>query len=166
MHRDGGGYPPAILRSGAGMPARRDSHRHRGRATRCVMIAAVNGRAAARAALLLCAVRWGWAADDAAGAARELARKTVAFAGRGEPVAVSWKNLSGLGAAELAQARTAFETGLRDAGTRTTESGPVEARVSISENPSQYLMVEEVRKAEERQVWIAAWRRTAAAAGP
>jgi hypothetical protein len=34
--------------------------------------------------------------------------------------------------------------------------------VTISENQTQFLMVEEARRGEERQVWIASWRRAAA----
>ena len=55
------------------------------------MIAGVKGSAVLSALLFLlppCARP----ADDMAGAVRELARKTVVFAGRGEPVSVSWRN--------------------------------------------------------------------------
>jgi len=133
------------------------------------MIAAVNGRSAAAAALLLCAARWTWAADDLGGAARELARKTAALTGRGEPVSISWRNLSGLGSAELAQARAAFEAALRESGARLADNAAAataEARLTLSENQSQYLLVEEAHKGEERQIWIAGWRRTAPAAAP
>jgi len=127
------------------------------------MIAAVKGCSAAVAALLLCAPRHTWAADDPGGAARELARKTAIFAGRGEPVSITWRNLSSLGPAEAAQARSAFEAALRDAGSRVSDSGAaVDARLTISENQSQYLLVEEALKGEERQVWIASWRRAPA----
>ena len=40
----------------------------------------------------------------------------------------------------------------------------VEARVTLSENSTQYLMIEEARKGEERSVWIAAWARAGATA--
>jgi hypothetical protein len=131
------------------------------------MIAAVKRCPAALAALLL----WGpgniWAADDLNGAARELARKTAALAGRGESVSPTWRNLSGIGSAELAQARTSFESALRDAGIRTVDAAPtVEIQLTISENQSQYLMVGEARKGDDRQVWIASWRRAAAAIAP
>src|ERR1019366_7024329 len=33
-----------------------------------------------------------------------------------------------------------------------------EVEITLSENESQYLMVEETRKGEERQVWIASWK--------
>jgi hypothetical protein len=129
------------------------------------MIAAVNGRSAAMAALLLCAVRWGLAADNLGGAARELARQTAAFAGRGEPIAITWRNLSSLSSAELAQARATFETAINEAGLRPAGNAPtVEARLTLSENQSQYLIVEEARKDDERQVWIAGWKRTASSA--
>jgi hypothetical protein len=130
------------------------------------MIAAVMGRFAAIAALGLSAAAWGWAADDLSGAARELARKTVAFAGRGEPVVVKWHNVSSLGSAELAQARTAFETALRDSGNRAADTATVEAQLTLSDNQSQYLIVEEVRKGDDRQVWIAGWKRSAPASVP
>jgi hypothetical protein len=131
------------------------------------MIAAVKGCPAVLSALLLLLPRYSWAADDLSGAARELARKTAAFAGRGEPVSVSWRNLSGLGSAELAQARAVFDSALREAGVRPTDVAQVaEARLAISENQSQYLMVEEARKGDEHQVWIASWRRAAPAAAP
>ncbi|MGA3241085.1 MAG: hypothetical protein ABSG03_32870 [Bryobacteraceae bacterium] len=127
------------------------------------MIAAVKGWYAVLSALLLLASGAG-AADDLNSAAAILARKTAAFAGRGETVAVSYRNISSLGAAELAQTRTAFEAALRDAGCRPVDSAAVtEARVSISENAAQYLMVEEARKGEDRQVWIASWARAPAA---
>jgi hypothetical protein len=131
------------------------------------MIAAVNGRSAAVAALLLCAVRSVPAADDLDGAARELARKTATFAGRGEAVSITWRNLSGLSSAELAQARATFDTAVREAGLRPTDNASaIEARLSLSENQSQYLIVEEARKGDERQVWIAGWKRTARSAAP
>ena len=126
------------------------------------MIAAVKGWYAALSALVLLAPG-AMAADDLNGAAAILALKTAAFAGRGEAVAVSYRNISSLGSAELGQMRTAFEGALRDAGCRPVDSAAVtEARVSISENASQYLLVEEARKGEDRQVFFASWTRAAA----
>jgi hypothetical protein len=131
------------------------------------MIAGVNGWLAVLAALLVLLPREVRAADDLGGGVRELARKTAAFAGRGEPVSLSWRNLSSLGATEFDQARAAFEGALRDAGGRSSDIAPaVECRITISENQTQILMVEEARKGEERQVWIAAWKRSAPAAAP
>jgi hypothetical protein len=99
-------------------------------------------------------------AEDPSAAARELALKAVAYAGPGEPVSVSWRNVSSLGSPELAQARRAFEAAVRESGGRISEIAPVaEARISLSENPTQYLLIAEVRKGEERQVWMAAWKR-------
>ena len=104
------------------------------------------------------------AADDAASAARELARKTAGFAGKGAPVAVAWRNLSSLESA-AAQARTAFEEALQETGVRLGDSAPmVQARVTVSENASQFLLVEEASKGEEHQVWIASWKRGETAA--
>src|SRR5580698_3123665 len=127
------------------------------------MITAVKGWYAALSALVLLAPG-ARAADDLNGAASILARKTAAFAGRGESIAVSYRNISSLGSAELGQMRTAFEGALRDAGCRPVDSAAVtEARVSISEDASQYLLVEEARKGEDRQVFFAFWTRAAAA---
>jgi hypothetical protein len=104
------------------------------------------------------------AADDAGGAARELARKTVAFAGKGAPVAVTWRNLASQ-ESPAAQARTAFEEALQEAGLRTGDTSPaVEAHITVSENASQFLLVEEASKGEEHQVWIACWKRSETAA--
>lgn len=139
------------------------------------MIAGVKG-SAVLSALLIFLARDAWAADDMAGAVRELAWKTVAFAGRGEPMSVTWRNLSSLASADFAQARLAFDAAVREAGARVgdkdTQAGlsyqePVaEARLTVSGDPSQYLLVEEVRKGEDRQVWIASWKRPAPAGAP
>ena len=135
------------------------------------MIAAVRGWHAALGALLFFLAPGATAADDLIGAARELALKTAAFAGRGEPVSVTWRNAGSPGSLEFNQARGAFEDAVREAGGRVTEVAPVaEAHLTLSENQTQYLMVEEIRqlgqipKGDDRQVWIAAWRRAETAA--
>lgn len=122
------------------------------------MIAAVKGWHAVFAALLFfCASAE--AADDANGAARELARKTVAFAGKGAAIAVTWRNLSSAESA-AARARSAFEEAVQEAGLRTGDSTQsVEARMTVSENAAQFLLVEEASRGDERQVWIAFWKR-------
>jgi hypothetical protein len=103
---------------------------------------------------------------DLNSAARELARKTAALAGKGEAVAVAWRDISSLGSAGLAQARGAFESGLRDAGGRLSDAAPsAEAQITLSESQTEYLLVEEIRKGEERQVWIAGWSRSMAPVG-
>ena len=113
--------------------------------------------------LLLLIAHCAFAADDLKSAARELARKTVAFAGAGQLVSVAWRNLSSLGSAELADARDAFGPAFKAAGGIASDAaGAVEARITISENASQYLLVEEVRRGDERQVWLAPWNRAAA----
>jgi hypothetical protein len=127
------------------------------------MIAAVKGWYAALSALLLLA-QGARAADDFNGAAATLARKTAAYAGRGEAVALSYRNISSLGSAELARIRSAFEAALRDAGGRLADSAAAEARISLSENDAQYLLVEEARRGEDRQVWIASWTRASMSA--
>jgi hypothetical protein len=119
------------------------------------MIPAVKGWHAAIATLLLLTPRSSPAAEDLTGAARELARKTVSLGGRG-PVGVSYRNLSSLPDSELAQVRREFEAALE----RGAEgSPPVEARITLSENAAEYLLVEEVRKGDEAQVWMASWKR-------
>ncbi len=93
------------------------------------MIAGVNGWHAVLSALLVFLPQDARAADDLGGAIRELARKTAAFAGRGEPVSLSWRNVSSLGSAEFNQARAAFESALRESGGRASDIAPVaEAR--------------------------------------
>ncbi len=130
------------------------------------MIAAVKGWHAVSAALLFFIPPAALAADDLAAAARELAGKTAAFTGRDEPVSTTWRNLSSLGSAELAQARAAFEAALKEAGVRTTEApSTIEARLTLSESQARFLLVEEIHKGAERQVWIADWKR-AETAGP
>jgi hypothetical protein len=107
------------------------------------------------------------AAEDLNGAARELAGKTAALVGRGEPVSLTWRNVSSLGAPELAAAQRAFESALREAGARIGEASSLaEGQVTLSENSNQFLLVEQIRKGDEQQVWIAGWMRPAAAPQP
>ena len=130
------------------------------------MIAGVKG-SAVLSALLLLLPRDAPAADDLVGAVRELARKTVALAGRGEPVSVSWHNLAPLASGDFNQARLAFDAAVREAGGRVSEIAPlVDARLTVSGNPSQFLLVEEAHKGEDLQVWIASWKRPAPAGAP
>ena len=129
------------------------------------MIAAVKRWHAGLCALLFFIPPGAPAAEDLNGAARELAHQTATFAGPGEPVSVEYRNASSLGAAELGQARAAFEAALKEAGLRVSDVAPVaELRLTLSENQSQYLLVEEARKGDERQVWMAAWKRAEPAA--
>ena len=105
------------------------------------------------------------AADDVNGAAHDLACQTAAFTGPGQPVSVDYRNVSSLGPAGIGQARGAFEAALKEAGLRVSDVAPVaELRLTLSENQSQYLLVEEARKGDARQVWMAAWKRAAPAA--
>jgi len=127
------------------------------------MIAAVKGWYAVVSALLMLA-SGARAADDLNGAAAILARKMAAFAGRGETVGVSYRNVSSLGSTELGQMRTAFEAALREAGCRPVDfTALTEVRVFISENAAQYLLVGEARRGEDRQVWIESWTRAGVA---
>jgi hypothetical protein len=129
------------------------------------MIAAVEKWHAVLCALLFFIPSGAHAADDVNGAAHDLARQTAAFAGPGEPVSVEYRNVSSLGPAGIGQARGAFEAALKEAGLRVSDVAPVaELRLTLSENQSQYLLVAEARKGDERQVWMAAWKRAAPAA--
>ncbi len=69
--------------------------------------------------------------------------------------------MSSLAPVEWSGVRTAFESALRDAGCRALDTGAVEVRLTVSETPTQYLLVEEARRGDDRQVWIASWNRTA-----
>ncbi len=124
----------------------------------------MNGWHAAVCALLSLVPGVAAAADDLTGAARELAQKTAAFAGKGAPVSASWSNISSLGPAELGQAQAAFEAALASTGApvRPGSDSAVQARVTLSENALDYLLVEEAQKGEERQVWLASWKRAPA----
>ncbi len=100
------------------------------------------------------------ASEDLSGAARELARKTAGFGNRGEPVSVAWRNVSSLGSSELAQARAAFEAALQDLGGRVGQIAPVGIRITLSETPTQFMLVEEAQNGDDRRVWIASWKRS------
>jgi hypothetical protein len=126
------------------------------------MIAAVKGCHAVLSALLFLILPAAEAAEDLHGAARELARKTAVF-GKVDPAAVLWRNVSSLGSAELAQARGAFEAALQEAGSRNGAAPSLAVHITLSQNPAQYMLVEEVQAGDEREVWIAAWKRTDAA---
>jgi hypothetical protein len=81
------------------------------------------------------------------------------------PVALTYRNLSSLSDTELAQVRREFERVLPVPGVNPPSA---EARITISENASEYLLVEELRKGDEVEVWIAQWVRVGrpAAAAP
>jgi hypothetical protein len=133
------------------------------------MIAAVEKWHAVLCALLFFIPSGAHAAEDLNGAAHDLARQTAVLAGPGQPVSVEYRNVSSLGPVDFGQARGAFEAALKEAGLRVSDVAPVaELRLTLSENQSQYLLVEEARKGDERQVWMAAWKRAepAAAASP
>ena len=123
------------------------------------MIAAVKGWRAVPPALLFILPMAALAADDLNGAARELARRTVAYAGKGDAISIAYHNVSSLTPAAMEQLRHGFETALQEGGARLSDTGPVETRLTLSEDQTQYLLIEEVRKADDRQVWMAAWKR-------
>ena len=122
------------------------------------MMPTVDGWYAALAALLFLAPQSSSAADDLPGAARELARKTVNFAGPRGSVSASFRNLSSLPDADLAQVRREFESVVP--APNADNSSQIEARLTLSENDTQFLLVEEARKGDESQVWISGWRRS------
>jgi len=119
---------------------------------------------AVAAALLFFCVPGARGADSAGGAARELARKTAAFAARGEPLSITWRNVSSLDASVFAQIRSVFESAFQDAGGRlapsATPSAAPSVHVTLSENPSAWLLVEEVQAGDDHHIWIASWDRT------
>ena len=94
---------------------------------------------------------------DLGGAARDLAR-AVAAAVAHEPVAVTFKNLSTLGAGETAEIRRVFESELKAVGQPASE-----IQITISENLTQFLLVAEIYRGGERQVLLESWPRTPAA---
>ena len=110
---------------------------------------------AAFAALVLLIPQASTAAEDLPGAARELASRTSgAVSG---PVVATYKNLSSLPDTELARVRQVFESALP----HSAEGSPAaEVRMTLSENASQYLLVEEIHKGDDSQVWIADWKRS------
>ena len=131
------------------------------------MIAAVNGRRAAWAALLLWCAPLASAADNLDGAVRELAAKTALLAGAGAPVSIACRNASSLDSADVARLRTAFEKLLQQAGGHAGQgAAAVDVSLTLSENATDYLLVEEARRGDERTVWIAAWKRAAAGQPP
>ncbi len=125
------------------------------------MIAAVKGWRAGIPALLFILPIAAAAADDLNGAARELARRTIAYAGRGDAISVAYHNVSSLTPASVEQLRRGFEAALQESGARIAENGAIEARLTLSEDQAQFLLVEEIRKGDDRQVWMAAWKREA-----
>jgi len=98
-------------------------------------------------------------AIDMGGAARDLAHSVAAAAAR-EPVTLSVRNLSTLGPGEATAIRREFESELRARGNRLTETAPAdEIRLTISENLTQFLLIAEVRRGDERQVLLDSWPR-------
>ncbi len=115
----------------------------------------MNGWHAVLAALLFLTPRVSPAADDLPGAAKELARKTLGFAGGRVAVGATFRNISSLPDSDLAQVRREFEAALTVGPTAA-----IDVRITLSENASQYLLVEEARKGEDTQVWFAGWPRS------
>ena len=128
------------------------------------MIAAVKRWSAACSALLLILPMAAAPAEDLSGAVSELARRTAAYAAKGDLISITCRNISSLTPAGVEQARHAFESALREAGVRVADAGAaVETRLTLSEDQSQFLLIEELRKGDDRQVWMASWQREAVA---
>jgi hypothetical protein len=117
----------------------------------------------AMAALLMAGPPALKSAENLSSAARELARKTTALLGPRASVVVSYRNRSSLPDSDLGRVRREFEAALPPG---SGFGAAYEIRLTLSENVSQYLLIEEARKEEEPQTWIAAWNRTAPAAVP
>ncbi|MGO9010789.1 MAG: hypothetical protein ACLQPN_11865 [Bryobacteraceae bacterium] len=127
------------------------------------MIAAVTARHAAWAALLLWAVPLAYGAENLDGAVRELAAKTALLAGAGTPVSVTCRNASSLDSAAASRLPAAFENLLEQAGGHPGQGADaVNVALTLSENVTDYLLVEDAHKGDQRTVWIAAWKRPAA----
>ncbi len=127
------------------------------------MIAAVTARRAAWAALLLWAVPLAYGAENLEGAVRELAAKTALLAGAGTPVSVTCRNASSLDSAAASRLPAAFENLLEQAGGHPGQGADaVNVALTLSENATDYLLVEDAHKGDQRTVWIAAWKRPAA----
>ncbi|HEY7390910.1 MAG TPA: hypothetical protein VH640_20505 [Bryobacteraceae bacterium] len=113
------------------------------------------------ATLVLLIAQAALAADDLPSAARELARRTAAFLG-GRVPSETWRNRSALPDSELDRARREFHAALAD----SAPNPGAEIRLTLSENASQYLLIEEARAGEESQTWIVSWNRNVPAGLP
>lgn len=121
------------------------------------MMPTVDGWHAALAALLFLAPQSSSAADDLPGAARELVRKTVTLAGPRGSVTAIYRNLSSLPEADLSQVRREFDSAFPAAADTSSQ---VDVRLTLSENDTQFFLVEEARKGDDSQVWISSWPRS------
>jgi hypothetical protein len=124
------------------------------------MMPPVNGFCAALAAILFLFPRCSPAAEELPSAVRELARRTAVFLGPRAPAKISYSNISSLTDAAVAGVRHEFEASFPETGDGT----PSEIRLTLSENQTQYLLIEEIRRGEESRVWITGWNRPPAAA--
>src|SRR5262249_29965134 len=130
LSADGGDHDAGIVPDGARLPAWSRLRGYEVRSAQYAIIAAVKGWHAACLALPFWLAHPARAAEDLNSAARELARRTAILA-KAEPVAVNWRNFSSLGSSVLAQARTAFEAALREAGGRTGDPAAFEAQITV-----------------------------------
>lgn len=107
----------------------------------------------------------GWQAEAQSpdAAARELARAAAAALEK-EAAVLSIRNNSSLPAPEFASLRAALVSALRAQGVRTAETAEAELRVTVSENPRNWLLVGEAHRGGARTVVMAGWPRTSARA--
>ncbi len=94
------------------------------------------------------------------GAAQDMARNVAAAIGH-EPVVFTVRNLSTLGPGETAEIRRVFESELRGAGARLADAASApELQLTISEDLTHYLLVAELRRGQERQLFLNSWPRS------
>lgn len=110
---------------------------------------------------MVCLLAGQAAAQTPEAAARELARGAAAALEK-EPAAFSIRNGSSLAASDFASVRAALAAALRAQGVRTAETAPAEIRVTVSENPRDWLLIAEVRRGDARAVVMAGWPRGSA----
>lgn len=117
----------------------------------------MTGWSAVFPALLFLLAQGAFAAENSDEAARELARRIAAFAGSRESVALDFRSLPSIPAADLSNARRAIEASLRDLRARLETTGTIEVRVTLSESPKRRILVGEARRGEDRQTWVVSW---------
>ncbi|HWB98718.1 MAG TPA: hypothetical protein VG672_18545, partial [Bryobacteraceae bacterium] len=114
---------------------------------------------------LFLAAQFALTAQNLDDAARDLARQVISAAGSRDPVFLSLRNLSSLGADAVTKIRDVLEGELRAQGLRLADrpSNP-ELRLTLSENLNRYLLVGQLRRGEEQQVFMTSMPRREATA--
>ncbi len=116
-------------------------------------------------ALLLLGLPGVLRADGLEDGARQLAAKIAAALSPGDGVALSLRNLSSLGPADVAGVRRTLEGELHRRGFRLFPSRvvPVEVTVTLSEDPQGHVWVAEIRRSDTLRTIITGLPRSAAA---